>query len=583
VDAIPADLSACLGIRAFGLCHYNPASPTAIYFGIGQAVSALAFTLAVQQLLKPIYRLRLAVRGISLSYLYSCVFAGVAAVMVAALVPNFAILHGGPWGYAIVWEFVAAILFVAAYAAVVVAILLPVKVGSQTVEKFAPNAATLLSSATETDHIDFAVDLQRTLPHLIKIARPYDYLRETSAFFDFIYRRQIRRASRANGLLRIIADPFFCETLIRRAPWRAVAMIQDLSRKQLYCRGGEQFVRELAHQAILRDDGMMARETSYHGFGAAPLLSDSLFSDIFIVRHYDPFDSFFIEDAERITPSMLKRFNSAANRSFTAIISHQIFYESQAAHNIREFYQTVFMRAPYVQKAADPSYQLPLEMHYAVRDAIKLSDKLLATARPDQYDALFFNDAREYRFDVLGALVDIVYEALIAISNGFTDFDDPFWTLAIGVFQDVFNSVTHQPDGLNPFQQRLMLKLIEKLHDNMEGYYPAICRVLLACVGPYEGTQTPTNRSAINLFKDAMYHELLSFPDLAEGQPDKAMRYLPNNVSYDPSAIQLTHTYRGGSVTVTNLGSLEVPHVIATDPALRRRLTAEERRAANLE
>jgi len=64
---VASELShACLGFEAIGLCNYDPAQPFAIYFAPGAAVGALAFTLAVQQLLKPVYRFRLAVRHLTL-------------------------------------------------------------------------------------------------------------------------------------------------------------------------------------------------------------------------------------------------------------------------------------------------------------------------------------------------------------------------------------------------------------------------------------------------------------------------------------------------------------------------------------
>ena len=182
---------ACLGFSWLGLCNYNPAAPPFLYFSLGEAVGALAFTLAVQQLLKPIHRFRLSARYLALPYLYVLVFAGVGATLIAAIVPSFPILHGGPWGYAIVWEFLASMLFIVAYGAVVFAMVRPVRVRPKRIEDFARGAATLLSSANESDHIDLFADLNRSLPTLIKLASFIERLRNTSAFFDFIYRKNI--------------------------------------------------------------------------------------------------------------------------------------------------------------------------------------------------------------------------------------------------------------------------------------------------------------------------------------------------------------------------------------------------------
>ena len=45
----------CFGLSILGTCLYNPAQPAPTYFTLGNAISALGFTLAIQQFLKPIY------------------------------------------------------------------------------------------------------------------------------------------------------------------------------------------------------------------------------------------------------------------------------------------------------------------------------------------------------------------------------------------------------------------------------------------------------------------------------------------------------------------------------------------------
>ena len=55
------ELSACFGLELLGMCKYDPQTPSQSYFTIGDAVAALAFTLAVQQFLKPIYQFRITV------------------------------------------------------------------------------------------------------------------------------------------------------------------------------------------------------------------------------------------------------------------------------------------------------------------------------------------------------------------------------------------------------------------------------------------------------------------------------------------------------------------------------------------
>jgi hypothetical protein len=538
----------------------------------GRSIGALAFTLAVQQLLKPVHRFRLSTRHLTLSRLYICVFVGVAAVALAAVLPNIVRLHEGPWGYPINWEIFATLLFAVSYGAVVVAIVLPVRVNAAKLPDFAQQAANLLSSANEQDHVDFASDLERSLPTLIKEASYLDDLPwERSAFFDFTYRKKLERAAYASSFLRIVADPAFCETLVKRLPWQVVFMLRKIAKDRLHATGAHQLIRQLAYQAILRDDSMMAREVGYHGFGTAPLLSDSMFSDWFILQRYNPFDSFSAAGSEIVTPQLLKRFNGAAERSYTALIKNGIINRSQATFSIQSFYQSVFrIKAQEIQKTDGYDFHLPLEMHYSVDLAIKMADKLLASLNAKQYQALYVDDPKKHRSDVLETLVEIVYDALAGISNRFKGADDAFWMTAIEAFHKGFSSIGAEPDGLTPFQQRLALKLIEKLTQNMQGWYPALSRVLLACVGPYAHQASQPNRTAFNILKDAVYFELQKFPQLAASEPDKLREYLPDNVTFDVATTDLVQTYRGGGEAVTRLSSLDLASISLVAKSLRR-------------
>jgi hypothetical protein len=310
---------ACLGIQALGSCAYNPSAPAVVYFSLGEAVTALGFTLAVQQLLKPIYVFRLNARYISLREVYGLVFLGALAALVAALLPNFPRLQSGPLGFPILWEIAGALFCVAAYGAVVIAIISPVRVKAKNTIQFVRASAYLLSQANDQDHVDYSFDLARSLPELIKMsAFVGDLFGPTSAFFDFIHRKELERASYADSLLRIIADPPFCATLVKKCPWQVARLLQELEQKRLHSRGAEQFVRELARQAILADDSMMEREIGYHGFGTVSLLSNSLFSQPFVLRAYDPLGSFRFMGSGHVTAAVLKRFNSAAEKALAA-------------------------------------------------------------------------------------------------------------------------------------------------------------------------------------------------------------------------------------------------------------------------
>jgi hypothetical protein len=137
-----------------------------------------------------------------------------------------------------------------------------------------------------------------------------------------------------------------------------------------------------------------------------------------------------------------------------------------------------------------------------------------------------------------------------------------------------------EPDGVTPFQQRLAIKLMKKVEENMEGWYPALTRVLLATVGPYQQNALQPNPTAFNLLRNAFYSKLSRLPELATMKPDKLQDYMPENLAFDRESATLTHTYRFGSQAITALPVPEAGAVDFYDAGIRRRLTAEERNAA---
>lgn len=144
------------------------------------------------------------------------------------------------------------------------------------------------------------------------------------------------------------------------------------------------------------------------------------------------------------------------------------------------------------------------------------------------------------------------------------------WIHAISVFGDVFPTIGQLSTGLDPFQQHVGLRLIDKLHQNMQGYYPTISRVLLAVAGPCERNEQIAKSSAFGIFQDAMYRELIKLKDLSIEKPDKIDDYFPPQVKYDSASDTLTFAYRFGEPIVTNLATLDISAIDLLDPRHRR-------------
>ena len=74
----------------------------------------------------------------------------------------------------------------------------------------------------------------------------------------------------SDGLYSIVdeggSEPYRC-------PWDTAAMLHRISNNELASRAVENFIREIARQAVISQSSMMGREIGRKGFRAAPVLS----------------------------------------------------------------------------------------------------------------------------------------------------------------------------------------------------------------------------------------------------------------------------------------------------------------------
>ena len=219
----------CFGLSILGLCAYNPAQPTPTYFTVGDAIAALGFTLAIQQLFRPIYRFRLRAYGLRILYLVWVVFLGAICSVIALLLPNLPISHSGFLEYPLTWELFGGLLISGAYAVVAMVSLKPAHLYSFNLIPFVRAASDVLSSADDDDRATLADDLLRgghNVERLIRYASAwrvaewhgadveFDRLRAAgasmeirgrppiSAFYLFAHRRELNAASAAGTFLR---------------------------------------------------------------------------------------------------------------------------------------------------------------------------------------------------------------------------------------------------------------------------------------------------------------------------------------------------------------------------------------------
>ena len=359
----------CLGLSILGMCSYNPAQPSPVYFSLGNAIAALGFTLAVQQFLKPIYLFRLRAYGLRLRYVLVVIFIGFFCAVVATVLPNLPISHSSFFEYPIVWELIGGLLISAAYGVIAFISLIPARIYDFNLIPFVRAASLLLSAAEDADRVSFAEDLLsgiRNIERLITyayawqraenyaVALEFERLRgigaplqiqgrppPVSAFYEFAHRKELERARFAGTFLRIISDPQFCSVLVRKCAWLTAPILEQISEKGIHTNQAEAFVQEIARQAILNDDSLMAKEVSYEGFRAVPVLSNSLFGNWFMLTQYNPLEKMNFGSSKELSDGYVSRLSGASRMMLRTAIRNDDYWPQRYMFSVERAYENL--------------------------------------------------------------------------------------------------------------------------------------------------------------------------------------------------------------------------------------------------
>jgi len=269
----------------------------------------------------------------------------------------------------VVWEIFGSVLIALAYGAAAFIVFRPARIYRFNLYWFVGAGAAHLTEADDSDRARFAEDLfgyHRNLARLVEYASAWDRaerheswielerLRDAglpqsfqgrppiSAFYRFAHRKELAAASHAGTLLRILSDPQFCSVLVRRSPWLTSAALRFISARRLYAQQMVLFVQEIAVQSITNDESIIAKELGYEGFGATPYLSESLFGDWFMLRHYDPLHKMHFGVSNEATEGYVSRLNGICRMIVKTAIENREFYPQGYMSSVHAAYENVF-------------------------------------------------------------------------------------------------------------------------------------------------------------------------------------------------------------------------------------------------
>ncbi|PZN93342.1 MAG: hypothetical protein DCF29_26460 [Alphaproteobacteria bacterium] len=555
---------------AWGQCAYDPGNPAFSYFGLGEAAAALAFTLAVPQFIKPIYRMRLAARRIRTLHIFSLAFCGAAFSLIGGLLPHIPIQRDFPLAYPAIWEMAGGVLFAVAFGLLAFGSIVPLTARAGRVRSFAQAVAHFLTIAQPADHVEFAEqELASNFERLTRFANIVDWFQEPSAFFLFTHRRAIEDGQFAGSLLRIASDPRLCRTIVDRTPWLAADLVRMIDEKRIRCRAAERLIQEIALQAIVSNESMLDREAGYGGFSNAPVLADSLFGSSFIAQTYRPMHWLSIGFSEPITRPLVRRFNMAAKQLLATSLKDGEFWQASAHYDVSEIYKRMVQDLRLASPEAINIDTL-VSVTSGVKDRMRAVRTALASLPVAERQLLYkIDDRQQWGENLVEVYAELANELLETISNDFSGLDDRFWSFAIDLWHSVFPFHENEIAGFDPFQQRLALHIRAKVTENMEGWYPALTRLILAVQGPHGPPPRIQRRSAYVIFGDLFYTQLRTgLPRLAAGNPEKLNDFLPPSVAYDTVTNTLTRTFTGGTQRQTALAALELEPVDLYDRAI---------------
>jgi hypothetical protein len=536
----------CLGLSILGDCNYNPSDHGLSYFSIGEAIAALSVTLAIPQILKPIYRFRLDCSRFSLKLIYISVFIGAGCVLVAGLLPNFVAENTSPFAFPIVWEIFGAAFFTTAFLRLAVATTLPAKVRPSNIIKFAKLTAEFLAEADEQRRVDMATDLADNFAILVELSSVARHSDTLNAFEEFVFRHEIEKAQYASALLEILSDPDYCRTLVQQSPWVVVRTLRGIESAGSRAHACKPFVRELARQTIIAPNSMMSREIEFGGFSVAPLLSSALFQSHNLNRNLEPLSGLWLFRLERIDAPILRRLKTASRWALKTILDNQEYWMDQNFRSLLSEYESVF-RSINTMADKDKTYEIHHEVQDAVCDLIELATLHFQDLPPERRSTLYQQHAESRDYHAIQCLSELVYNYLENAASSFDGYLGENWLYVHDVMTTLYPRFGETQVGMNPLQQRVAIKIITGLKKNIEhGYYPPITKIVIGTMSPYEATPPEQPRTAYRILSEACFHELRALGKLQREDPTNFHNFLPKTSIYLVATNELVQVFSGG-------------------------------------
>ena len=533
------------------------------YFSIGDAVAALGIFLLIPQFLKPIYMFRLRVIGIGLKTLYAVSGVGFLCVLISATAWQVPGILPVAISHPLLWEVIGGVLFSLAYGVLGWVYIFPPRASVYSIDNYVRAGANFLAGATDEDRVEFAADIVVNIKRLIRIADMGGTVEPPSATppVSEKLRGAAAHASHSEAFLRVLSDPAFCRTLVERLPWDGARILSAFAQEKPVAPVGRPFVREIVRNVLLVGEAGSAKAVEWHSFTDAPALANAAFGDAFLNRHYEPWESFAGANFDDLSADFIERLRQAAHLTIDEHVASRFSYQSYNIAGMQEFFEIISRRLMALKREGKDVSAVAGAIGRTVKYIVTTTRKYFESLPPDARRSYYVDAATGRDTTTLNSLSELVVSVLENTAHDFSGYSDPFWPMTRDIWDSILPQFGDLPAGMDPLQQRFVIKLIEKTKENYEGWYSPLSRQALAIIGPHAAKGETKKKTAFKICRDMFYRELKELPAFYERDPERAKTFLPNNVRYEPETQGLVHRYSFGSEDHTCLLSLEIPEI----------------------
>ena len=207
----------------------------------------------------------------------------------------------------------------------------------------------------------------------------------------------------------------------------------------------------------------MAREIGYKGFFVAPVLSQALFEDWFMVARYESIGGLF-GDFNDITDQALASFFHALLSVLQTLCNKKSYWEFGAVVHMDDYITSaawaVYRQVKDKKEKYVSTINLLSGMEHIIRFINTHLDKI--DGKEDAFDLYAPTDGTLDN-TILYHVSESIYAVLSVFANEFEGFDDQFGMTAQRVVSEVVGEFKgDRPDGMNPLQQRVAIKFIKE-------------------------------------------------------------------------------------------------------------------------